>query len=234
MSIRAWVSKIFLVASIILLAAASAHFAVAANRDALRVLVENCLDPATAGGGSKCPAPITGETDSTNEARCKATTDVWAKNSEFVVIRDRKMCGCPRGFEHGLAMPLALISGLESDKAPEGIWQFAWDVASTRIYDPNLIALAVNSRLQRSQDQLHIHIVQLLKGARDNFPQSSVVTVDNLEHVWSVAKTFAQEKGMGDYGVLVVGGPGDKFTVVVADGGWSHSPEKDYTYYQCQ
>jgi CDP-diacylglycerol pyrophosphatase len=234
MNARARFGKALLLSGSIMLAIASMHSAIAANRDALRVLVENCLDPATAGDRSKCPAPVTGETDSTNEARCKATTDVWAKNSEFVVIRDRKMCGCPRGFEHGLAMPLALISGLESDKAPEGIWQFAWDVARTRIYDPNLIALAVNSRLQRSQDQLHIHIVQLLKGARASLPQGSVVTVDNLEHVWAVAKTFAQQKGLADYGVLVVGGPGDKFTVVVTDGGWSHSPEKDYTYYQCQ
>ena len=234
MSIRATVSKTFLFASILLLPIASVHSAVAANRDALRVLVENCLDPATAGDGSKCPAPVTGEADSTDEARCKATTDVWEKSAEFVVIRDRKMCGCPRGFEHGLAMPLALISGLESDKTPEGIWQFAWDVARKRIDDPNLIALAVNSRLQRSQDQLHIHIVQLLKGARDKFPQASTLTVDSLEHVWSLAKTLAQGKNMLDYGVLVVGGPGEKFTVVVADGAWAHSPEKDYTYYQCQ
>jgi len=131
-------------------------------------------------------------------------------------------------------MPLALISGVESDNTPEGLWEFAWDVAGKRISDPNLIALAVNSRLQRSQDQLHIHIVQLLKEARGNFPQGSTVTVDNLEHVWAVAKTFAQEKSLPDYAVLVVHGPGDKFTVVVAEGAWAHSPEKDYTYYQCQ
>jgi CDP-diacylglycerol pyrophosphatase len=131
-------------------------------------------------------------------------------------------------------MPLALISGVESDNTPEGIWQFAWNVACKRIDDPNHIALAVNSRSQRSQDQLHIHIVQLLRGARDNFPQASSLTVDNLEHVWAVAKTFAHKKSMPDYGVLVVRGPGEKFTVVVTDGAWAHSPEKDYTYYQCQ
>jgi CDP-diacylglycerol pyrophosphatase len=234
MTLRAQLRKALLLSTGILLSIASVHSASAANRDALRVLVENCLDPATAGDGSKCPAPVTGESDSTNEARCKATTDVWAKSAEFVAIRDRKMCGCPRGFEHGLAMPLALISGVESDNAPEGIWQFAWDVARERVDDPNLIALAVNSRLQRSQDQLHIHIVQLLNGARGNFPQGSTVIVDNLEQVWAVARTLAQEKSMPDYGVLVVRGPGDKFTVVVADGAWAHSPEKDYTYYQCQ
>jgi len=231
---RAQLGKALLLSMSILFAIAFGHCASAANRDALRVLVESCLDPVTAGDGSKCPAPVTGESDSTNEARCKATTDVWAKSTEFVAIRDRKMCGCPRGFEHGLAMPLALISGVESDNTPEGLWEFAWDVARKRISDPNLIALAVNSRLQRSQDQLHIHIVQLLKEARGNFPQGSTVTVDNLEHVWAVAKTFAQEKSLPDYGVLVVHGPGDKFTVVVADGAWAHSPEKDYTYYQCQ
>jgi len=230
----AQLGKALLFSMSILFAIASLHSAAAANRDGLRVLVESCFDPLTAGDGSKCPAPVTGESDSINEARCKATTDVWAKSTEFVAIRDRKMCGCPRGFEHGLAMPLALISGVEADNTPEGIWQFAWDVARKRISDPNLIALTVNSRLQRSQDQLHIHIVQLLKEARSAFPQDAIVTVDNLEHVWAVAKTLAQEKRMPDYGVLVVHGPDDKFTVVVADGAWSHSPEKDYTYYQCQ
>jgi len=233
MRIRARLGNALLLAPILLLAVASVYAADASSRDALRVLVERCLDPASAGDGSKCPAPV-GDGEAADEAHCKATTQVWGKNAEFVAIRDRKMCGCPRWFEHGLAMPFAFIPGVESENAPEGIWQFAWNVARKRFDDPDTIALAVNSRLQRSQDQLHVHIVQLLEGARAKFPQGSTVTVGNLGHVWAAARSLAQEKNMPDYGVLVVHGPGEKFTVLVADGAWTHSPEKEFTRYRCQ
>jgi CDP-diacylglycerol pyrophosphatase len=131
-------------------------------------------------------------------------------------------------------MPFALVPGIESERLPEGIWRFAWDVARKRIDDPGTIALAVNSRLQRSQDQLHVHIVQLLDGARGRFPEGSTVAVDSLERVWAAAKILAQQKNLTDYGVLVVQGPGEKFTVLVVDGARAHSPENEYTRSRCQ
>ena len=222
-----------LLAPIILLILASAHASAAASRDELRLLMEYCLDPVRAGDGTRCPAPVD-DNDTSDEARCKATTHIWAKSAEFVAIRDRKMCGCPPWFEHGIVMPFAPVAGVESDNTPEGIWQFAWDVAAKRIDHPDAIALAVNSRLQRSQDQLHVHIVQLLEGARERFPDGSSLTVDDLKHVWAAARALAQAKNMQDSGVLLVNGPGDKLTVLVTDGAWAHSPEKEYTRYRCQ
>ncbi len=215
------------------LTAACVNAGAASSRDELRVLVQNCLDPNLAGDGAKCPAPLD-NSDATDEARCRTTTQVWQKSAEFVAIRDRKMCGCPSWFEHGIVMPFAPISGVESEQVPEGIWQFAWDVARKRLNDPNAIALAVNSRLQRSQDQLHIHIVALLDGARDRFAPGDSVTVDDLDHVWAAARTLAREKNLPDYGVLVVRGSGNTYTVLVTDGAWASSPEKQYTRYRCQ
>jgi CDP-diacylglycerol pyrophosphatase len=217
----------------ILVALAAGNTGAESSRDQLRALVQNCLDPKRAGDATNCPAPV-GDSDVADKARCKTTTQVWEKSTEFVAVRDLKMCGCPRWFEHGIAMPFALISGVESEDLPEGIWQFAWDAARKRFNDPNTIALVVNSRLQRSQDQLHVHIVGLLEGARGRFPQGYSVNLANLDHVWAEARTLAREKNMLDYGVVVVQGPAETFTLLVTDGDWSHSPEKQYTLYRCQ
>ncbi len=226
------VQRVFLLVPI-LVALATANAGAESSRDQLRVLVQSCLDPKRAGDGTNCPAPV-GDSDVADKARCRTTTQVWEESSEFVAVRDLKMCGCPRWFEHGIAMPFALISGVESEDLPEGIWQFAWDAARKRFNDPNTIALVVNSRLQRNQDQLHVHIVGLLEGARDRFPQGYSVNVANLDHAWAAARTLAREKNMLDYGVVVVQGPGETFTLLVADGDRSHSPEKEYTRYRCQ
>jgi len=217
----------------ILVALTTVNAGAESSRDQLRVLVQNCLDPERAGDAANCPAPV-GDSDVADNARCRTTTQVWEKSTEYVAVRDLKMCGCPRWFEHGIAMPFALISGIESEELPEGIWQFAWDAARKRFNDPNSIALVVNSRLQRSQDQLHVHIVGLLEGARDRFPQGYSVNVANLDHVWAAARSLARERNMLDFGVVVVQGPEETFTLLVTDGDWSHSPEKQYTRYRCQ
>jgi CDP-diacylglycerol pyrophosphatase len=200
------------------------------SRDQLRTLVERCLGSERA---MDCSA-LVADRDPADEASCRKTTQIWDKNAEFVAIRDLKECGCPSWFQHGLAMPLTYVSGVEAEDLPEGIWQFAWDAARKRFGDPETIALAVNSRLQRSQDLLHVHIVELADGARSNFPPGYSVHLADLSHVWAAAKALAREKGLSDYGVLVTQGAGNGFTLLVTDGDRWHSPEGLYTRYRCQ
>ena len=112
------------------------------------------------------------------------------------------MCGCPAYFVHGLAMPRDIVTGVEDSKRQEGIWQFAWDIGLQRIEIESL-ALVVNPKSQRSQNQLHIHILSLDPKARGVFEQYLPVYADNLENVWSIAAANAKSKGLDDYGVLV-------------------------------
>src|SRR5262245_41270821 len=92
---------------------------------------------------------------------------VWAETSEFVAIRDLKMCGCATGFVAGLALPRTLVTGIEDPARPEGIWPFAWAVARDRISEELEIGLVINSIEARSQNQMHVHMLRLKPGARD-------------------------------------------------------------------
>ena len=56
-------------------------------------------------------------------------TELWVESNNYLVISDSKMCGCPEGFVHGLALPRAHITGIEDKVLPDGIWKFAWDAA---------------------------------------------------------------------------------------------------------
>jgi len=214
----------------LVLALATGVAGAASSRDQLRGLVERCLGPERA---AECPA-LVADRDPADEASCRKTTQIWENSTEFVVIRDLKECGCPTSFRHGLAMPLTYFSGVEAEDLPEGIWQFAWDAARKRFADPDTIGLAVNSRLQRSQDLLHVHIVELAEGARSKFPVGYSVTLADLTHVWSAARALAGEKNLRDYGVLVTQGSGRGFTLLITDGDRWHSPEGLYTRYRCQ
>jgi CDP-diacylglycerol pyrophosphatase len=199
------------------------------SRDQLRRLVERCLGPERA---SDCPALAT-DRDPADEASCKKTTQIWERNADFVVIRDLKECGCPSSFRHGLAMTLTYVSGVEAEDLPEGIWQFAWDAGRKRFADPSAVALAVNSRLQRSQDQLHVHIVELADGVRSRFPAGYSANLADLSRVWAEARALARERNLQDYGVLVTRAPGNGFTLLVTEGDRLHSPEGLYTRYRC-
>ena len=214
----------------VLLALATVVAVAQSSRDQLRTLVARCLGPERA---ADCPA-LVADRDPADESLCRKTTQIWEKSTEFVVIRDLKECGCASSFRHGLAMPLIYVSGVEAEDPPEGIWQFAWDAARSRFSDPETIGLAVNSRLQRSQDQLHVHIVALADEARSKFPPGYSVNLADLTHVWSAAKALAREKNLRDYGLLVTHAPGNKFTLLVTDGDRWHSPEGLYTRYRCQ
>ena len=195
----------------------------AEHRDILWDTISTCIDTNAKDYCAHCSAPRV-EIDCRN---CRDTTQVWAESREFVVIRDRKMCDCPDGFVHGLAIPRNRITGVEDPERPDGIWQFAWDVAVKRLNE-NEAALAVNPKRERSQDQLHVHIVRV---RRESLPAAPgrVARVGSLDRVWYAAARKAAELDWKDYGVLVVRGEND-YLVIVDDA----SPEYKYTRAKCR
>jgi CDP-diacylglycerol pyrophosphatase len=194
-----------------------------------------CLDPARVANGDACTTPRADGVDN-RDAACRQTTQVWAQSARFVAIRDRRMCNCPNGFVHGLAMPFARITGIEADNLQEGIWQFAWDAAHTRISDEDTIALVVNPPAQRTQDQLHIHLVRRRAGACESFQAGATVSVPNLDHVWKIAKTRAHDRGFTNYGLLVTRCSPQGFTVLIEEvaANATTGPENRYAQGDCR
>ncbi len=215
---------------LLLAAAFLSESAVAAeSRDALLTIVSNCLDINTPDYCEHCPAPRL-ESPCARNLDCKATTEVWDETAAYVVIRDRKMCGCVPGFVHGLVIPRARIRGVEDPRRPEDIWSIAWAAARKRIADEDAIALVVNPPGSRSQDQLHIHIVRLRSDARGFFDGARSERVQSLYEVWSAAAKLASAAKLQDYGVLVARHRDGGFLVLVVE----RSPEKLYTLWECK
>ena len=199
------------------------------SRDIIWEIVSNCLDPNLKDYCSRCRWPIVPNI-CTGDASCRKTTEVWAKGTEYVAIRDRKMCGCPEGFVHGIAIPLNRVAGAEDPLRPDGIWDFAWTVAKKRIDDQSSIALVVNPPGHRSQDQLHVHIVRLRTDARLKLAKKKAANVCGLKEVWEKASELAADEGLNDYGVLVTSDPEKGFMIVVD----KNSPEEMYTEEKCK
>jgi CDP-diacylglycerol pyrophosphatase len=198
-----------------------------AKSDILLHIASQCVDPSIENYCTECMLPRV-DAHCSDVTECKKTNEVWALNTQYAAIRDIKMCGCPADFVHGLAMPRVIVTGVEDLNRQEGIWQFAWGVAIERI-EPQSIALAINPKSQRTQNQLHIHLVRLDKNARSNFYQYSPVYVDNLENIWAIAETAAKAKGFNDYGVLVAQSDSDKYLVITTP----NSPEAAFTQWSC-
>lgn len=196
------------------------------NPNALRTIVLDCLDASVADYCARCPTPLEGKCGVTS---CWIGTDVWAETPDFVAIRDRKMCHCPPGFVHGLAIPRSIVTGVEDPHRPDGIWPFAWQVALERIRAPAEIALVVNPPFQRTQNQLHVHIVRLLKDGREQIDARWPVRVDKLDDAWRAAAMHAKGMGYRSYGVAVVQADGGGFFVVSTD----VSPEFAFTQSRC-
>ena len=222
--IRALVAGVLILAGAMVTAPADAG----GSRDALWEIVTNCLDPAVADYCERCRWPRI-EIPCAHDEKCKNTTKVWAETQDFVVIRDHKMCGCPEGFVHGLAIPRARVTGIEDPNRPDGIWRYAWEIAQRTINDPSVIALVVNPTRLRSQDQLHVHILRLTKDARQRFAGLPVSRLQDLDEVWRAAGQSAAEMNLDDYGVLVAAHPDGGFLVRVEKG----SPEWLYTDETC-
>ena len=139
---------------------------------------------------------------------------VWGTTSDFVAFRDLKACGCPAGFVAGLALPRVRVTGIEDPRRPTAVWAFAWDVARARIPDEQEVALVVNPRSRRTQDQLHVHMVRLAPGARARIV--GAVAISAIGEVWEAAARAAAAAKLDDYGVLVVrDGVGSGFLVMV-------------------
>ncbi|WP_168206059.1 CDP-diacylglycerol diphosphatase [Geobacter sp. FeAm09] len=201
----------------------------AGDRTVLWNIVANCLDASGADYCTSCRWPRVESACSPGDA-CKGTTEVWAESADFVVLRDSKMCGCPEGFVHGLAIPRARITGVEDPRRPDGIWAFAWEAARRRMGDDPAIALAVNPQGQRGQDQLHVHLLRLHGDAGKLIAQRTTTRVQSLDQVWKVAAQRAAVEGLTDYGVLVAPHREGGFMVLVA----RESPEKLYTDARCR
>lgn len=198
------------------------------NPDVLWKIVDRCVDPRVADDCTSCLSPRVGTRCAANRG-CRETTEVWAESPEFVAIRDRKMCGCPDGFVHGLVIPRQRITGVEDPKRPDGIWAFAWSEARRHLPAELTIALVVNPARARSQNQLHVHLLRLRDDARAAFAGAATAQVQDLSTVWSEASLLARARRLSDYGVLVAKDPRGGFLVVVKD----TSPEHDYSVERC-
>ncbi|TAK72717.1 MAG: hypothetical protein EPO19_00895 [Betaproteobacteria bacterium] len=200
-------------------------------RDKLWRIVTSCLGPEDAGYCRRCDSPRV-DTACPHGGRCEDTTAVWRETNEFVAIRDIKMCSCPAGFVHGLALPRARVKGIEASPLPDGIWAFAWTVAREKIADESTIALVVNSVRRRSQDQLHVHLVRLRDDARQNFT-GRIASVSRLDAVWSAARQLtANQPPLKDYNVLVASDLKGGFEVLVESN--ERSLERTYTQRTCR
>ena len=198
-----------------------------ARSDILLHIVTQCVDPSATNYCVNCMLPRA-DAKCGNISECKQTNEVWRLSTRYAAIRDIKMCGCPSDFIHGLAMPRKVVTGVEDPNREEDIWQFAWDVGIERI-EAESLALVVNPPSQRTQNQLHLHILRLDQNARTRFDQYNTVYVDNLENIWFAADKVAKSKGLNDYGVLVAKARDGKYLVLVSQ----NSPEAAFTIWKC-
>ena len=203
---------------------------VAKQRDNLMRLLPCLNDPG-------CPNLI--QTEDLGRT-CRSTTHVWARSSDgrFAVIRDLKMCTNATGphdesFVHGLAIPLAPLSGVEDDRvyaAPEqnGIWRLAWESALAKGLREEEIALVINPPGNRSQNLLHVHVVR-----RNQAPLPAGIEIADLTNVWQQAAQLGKGIPCRNYGIVVTRN-GGTFRLLVEEGDANPqvNPEGKYTVEQ--
>jgi CDP-diacylglycerol pyrophosphatase len=196
--------------------------------DTLLHIVQACIDPSTRNYCAQCRLPQK-SAGCLAAPTCRSTVEIWAEDNEFVAMRDIKMCGCPDDFVHGLVLPKATITGVEDPNKPDSIWLFSWRVALSRMSEEG-IALVVNPRLRRTQNQLHVHLVRLKPESRLQLRLQTVGEVTELSSVWRIAQQAADARKMAYFGVLVFRTSPDNFGVVIS----SDSLEDLYTQAVCQ
>jgi len=213
---------------ILLLGSIYPSFALEISRsDILLNIATQCINPKTQNYCNQCVSPRI-DSSCGNPQDCKNTTEIWSENEQFVSIRDIKMCGCSKDFIHGLTMPRSEVTGIEDIRRQEEIWQFAWET-SKKIIEPNLIALAVNPKTHRSQNQLHVHLVRIDPKVKNKFNAYIFTYVKNLDHVWETAGKLAAKNSLIDYGILVTRATSNQFTVLITP----NSPESEFTIWKC-
>jgi len=148
--------------------------------------------------------------------QCKDETALLESAAEFVVIRDRKMCaqgGALDDHVHALVMPRADVTGVERISEVPGIWSFAWKVAMNLVPDDKDIFLVVNSKYSRSQDWLHVHVMEgnaaELEARRSHRPASFGATLAQIDSLDQVPETIKALTGnatsTGAFSVLIAG-----------------------------
>ena len=213
---------------ILLLGSIYPSFALEISRsDILLNIATQCINPKTQNYCNQCVSPRI-DSSCGNPQDCKNTTEIWSENEQFVSIRDIKMCGCSKDFIHGLTMPRSEVTGIEDIRRQEEIWQFAWET-SKKIIEPNLIALVVNPKSHRSQNQLHVHLVRIDPKVKNKFNAYIFTYVKNLDHVWETAGKLAAKNSLIDYGILVTRATSNQFTVLITP----NSPESEFTIWKC-
>ena len=194
----------------------------------LRNMATQCVDNAAHDYCQLCSTPRSDSTCPMHDV-CKKSIDVWAQTTEFFAMRDIKMCGCRQtSFVHGLVIPRQPITGVEDPARPESIWAFAWQVGLSKIPADEL-ALAVNPQGQRSQDQLHVHVVRLQQSVQSQRQTWNATQLDALTQVWQTAQRLAEARGLRDYGVLITQHPQGGYALLVD----AQSPEYQYTQALC-
>jgi len=195
--------------------------------DILLEIVQNCLNVKTTNYCQLCRAPQL-SANCSGTSSCSSSIEVWAENYDFVAIRDIKMGGCQSDIVHGLVLPKTVVTGIEDDLRSDEIWQFAWNVAEQRI-PIDEIALAVNPKSKRSQNQLHVHLVRLKPDLNPKLESGWVGTSENLSQIWSLASQVAKAQQMTEYGVLVAKSPQGGYRLALT----SDSPEWEFTQAIC-
>lgn len=203
--------------------AATSVGSTAPDPDALWQIVSTCIGTQNA---NYCSCPIFNRSCCGDSATADADV-VLATTSEFAAIRDMKTCGCPDDFVAALAIPRSRVTGIEDPARPEGIWAFAWDVGRSRIKNDDEIALVINPRSMRTQNQFHIHILRIRPDARTRLGQLDigtsgqrivVVPLANLGQVFAAVVSALGTDQIGDRGILVMRTPGDgTFQAVITD-----------------
>ena len=197
------------------------------SRDILLGIAEKCLDTKAPNYCSACSIPST-DSACTNQGQCRLSLDLWSLSEEFASFRDAKMCGCNKEFIHGLTIPRQTVTGVEDPRRPDTIWDFAWRVGLERVPEQEL-ALVVNPKNKRSQDQLHVHMLRYFPERQSEMNQYRVAEINDLKSVWRVAKEYADQKNWNDYGVLVMKNDRNSYSVFVTPFNSEHA----FTQYRC-
>ena len=103
------------------------------------------------------------------------------------------------------------VAGFEDPHRPEGIWPFAWRIARERIADEREIGLVINPADDRTQNQMHVHLLRLdpevrrgLDAQPPTLPAGAVaVELRDLEAVFATVEGSVDD-GIADRGILVV------------------------------
>lgn len=130
------------------------------SRDILKKLATNC-----------CVAhPPT-------DAHCK----YYSATDKYVVVKDAN----PRKPDGYLVIPSFPVTGIEDTRATEAnpvvnFWQFGWNQATNGVLkkQPRNVALAINSKPGRDQDQLHIHLSCVLPSVAAKLAKAGKISTD--------------------------------------------------------